>query len=61
MDENLRSAALALQVIVTHQRTLKGTIAFDQLVWTTAYTALNRLGYLDKPIPSQSDAASKHG
>lgn len=57
MDNDLRIAALALKVLVTHQRSLKGTIAFDQLVWTTAYTALNRLGYLDKPIPPADTGA----
>lgn len=57
MNADLRMTLLALKAIVEHERSLKGTIAHDPSVWTIAYTAVNRLGYLDKPIPP-ADSAS---
>lgn len=52
MDKNMRTAVLALKAIVAHQRTLKGTVAFDPFVWHAAYTALNVVGYLDREVPA---------
>ncbi len=61
VDRELRIALTALRAIVAHERSLKGTIAHDPNVWTIAYTAVNTLGYLDKPLPSQSDRGTEHG
>lgn len=55
MDADYRVALLALRVIVDHERGLKGTIMHDPVVWTVAYQALNKCGYLDKPIPAAPD------
>jgi hypothetical protein len=52
MDADYRVALLALRTVVEHERSLKGTVLHDPVVWTIAYQALNKCGYLDKPIPA---------